>query len=44
MNMLRARLYDYELKRKENENLENSKSKLDGVIKLDHMYYTLTKW
>ena len=30
MNMLRARLYDYELKKKqkENENLENSKSEI----------------
>ena len=30
MNMLRARLYDYQLKKKEkeNENLENSKSEI----------------
>ena len=39
--MLKARLYEYELQKKEEENQKemNSKQILDGVTKLDLMYY-----
>ena len=41
MNMLKARLYEHELeKKKKEENIENQNLILDGVIKLDLMFYT----
>ena len=42
MNMLRARLYDFEMKkREETQNTEASKSDIGGDIKLDLMFYNL---
>ena len=44
MTMLKARLYEHELEKKEKaeENIEKSKSDIDGVIKLGLMFYILT--
>jgi hypothetical protein len=46
MNMLKARLYDFELKKKKKKAKRSSplSQKLVGVIKLDLMYFTLTEW
>ena len=41
--MLKARLYDFEIKKKkkENQSHELQNQKLDGVISLDLMFYNL---
>ena len=42
--MLKARLYEHEIQKKEEANQKelNSKTDIDGVIKLDHMFYNHT--
>ena len=41
--MLRARLYEHEMQRKEEENPKelNTKTEKAGAIKLDHTFYNL---
>ena len=43
MNMLKARLYDYELKKKEQQNLNNesSKSEIGWGHQINLMFYNL---
>ena len=44
--MLKARLYEHEIQKKEEENKKelNSKTDIGGDIKLDLMYYSHTSW
>ena len=46
MNMLKARLYDFEIKKKDkqNQNLEFTKSEIGCTTKLDHMFYNHIDW
>ncbi len=46
MNMLKARLYEFEIQKreKENENIKNTKSDIGWVIKSGHMCYIHIEW